>query len=112
LPGFVTFRPLFGLEATAVFALVSCLRADEGDVYSHHGMDSDEREDWTSGELVVVVNEEEQYSIWPADRTIPAGWREAGKRGNKAECLAYIEEVWTDMRPASLRRALEADRTE
>jgi MbtH protein len=52
----------------------------------------------------VVVNHEEQYSIWFHDREIPNGWREAGKTGNKAECLAYIEEVWTDMRPLSVRR--------
>jgi MbtH protein len=56
----------------------------------------------------VVLNHEEQYSIWPADRENPAGWRDAGKVGTKAECLAYIEEVWTDMRPLSLRRAMEA----
>ncbi len=55
----------------------------------------------------VVVNHEEQYSIWPADRECPPGWRDAGKTGPKAECLAYIEEVWTDMRPLSLRRAME-----
>ena len=58
-------------------------------------------------EFEVVVNEEEQYSIWPADRDIPAGWRTAGKRGKKAECLAYINEVWTDMRPLSLRKKME-----
>jgi MbtH protein len=52
----------------------------------------------------VVLNEEEQYSIWPADREPPAGWRRAGKRGPKVDCLAYIKEVWTDMRPLSLRR--------
>jgi MbtH protein len=52
----------------------------------------------------VVVNHEEQYSIWPADRTNPAGWTDVGKTGLKAECLAYIEEVWTDMRPLSLRK--------
>lgn len=52
----------------------------------------------------VVVNHEEQYSIWPADRENPLGWRDAGKRGSKADCLAYIGEVWTDMRPLSLRR--------
>jgi len=54
-----------------------------------------------------VVNHEEQYSIWPADRDPPAGWREVGKRGLKADCLAYIKEVWTDMRPLSLRRQME-----
>ena len=51
----------------------------------------------------VVVNDEEQYSIWPAGREIPNGWRKAGKEGRKKECLAYIEEVWTDMRPLSVR---------
>jgi uncharacterized protein YbdZ (MbtH family) len=51
----------------------------------------------------VVLNDEEQYSIWPADRDIPAGWREDGMSGLKAECLAHIDEVWTDMRPLSLR---------
>ncbi len=54
----------------------------------------------------VVVNDEEQYSIWFAERAIPPGWREAGKEGTKEECLAYIEEVWTDMRPLSLRKAM------
>jgi MbtH protein len=54
----------------------------------------------------VVVNDEEQYSIWFADRANPPGWREAGKEGTKEECLAYIEEVWTDMRPLSLRKAM------
>lgn len=56
----------------------------------------------------VVVNHEEQYSIWPVDRENPLGWREVGTRGSKAECLAYIEEVWTDMRPLSLRKQMEA----
>ena len=55
----------------------------------------------------VVVNHEEQYSIWPADRENPLGWRDVGKSGPKAECLAYIEEVWTDMRPLSLRKHME-----
>lgn len=51
----------------------------------------------------VVVNNEEQYSLWPQDKAVPAGWSKAGKQGSKAECLAYIEEVWTDMRPLSVR---------
>lgn len=55
----------------------------------------------------VVVNHEEQYSIWPADRENPLGWRDAGKTGLKEECLAYIKEVWTDMRPLSLRKKME-----
>jgi len=54
----------------------------------------------------VVMNHEEQYSLWPVDRDLPAGWREAGKRGSKAECLAYINEVWTDLRPLSLRKKM------
>ena len=66
---------------------------------------TDEREDTTIYE--VVVNHEEQYSIWPADRELPLGWNKAGKSGLKAECLAYIEEVWTDMRPLSLRKKME-----
>jgi MbtH protein len=55
----------------------------------------------------VVVNHEEQYSIWAAGDPIPAGWTATGPRAAKAECLAYIEEVWTDMRPLSLRRRME-----
>jgi uncharacterized protein YbdZ (MbtH family) len=55
----------------------------------------------------VVVNHEEQYSIWPADRESPLGWQDVGKSGPKAECLAYIEAVWTDMRPLSLRKHME-----
>jgi MbtH protein len=56
----------------------------------------------------VVVNHEEQYSIWPADRENPPGWNDAGKTGTKEECMAYIQEVWTDMRPRSLREATAA----
>jgi uncharacterized protein YbdZ (MbtH family) len=66
--------------------------------------DSD-REDTTI--YKAVVNDEEQYSIWPADRENPLGWRDAGKSGLKAEVLEYIKEVWTDMRPLSLRKRME-----
>jgi MbtH protein len=55
----------------------------------------------------VVINHEEQYSIWAADRSPPAGWRSVGKTGTKTECLAHVKEVWTDMRPLSLRRQME-----
>jgi MbtH protein len=55
----------------------------------------------------VVVNAEEQYSIWLADRGLPAGWRAVGKQGTKAECLDYIGTVWTDMRPLSLRERMQ-----
>ena len=54
----------------------------------------------------VVVNHEEQYSIWLADKANAPGWTDAGKAGTKAECLAWINEVWTDMRPLSLRKAM------
>ncbi|MEM8808439.1 MAG: MbtH family NRPS accessory protein [Cyanobacteria bacterium P01_G01_bin.38] len=54
----------------------------------------------------VVLNYEEQYSIWPADRETPPGWNDAGKDGTKQDCLDYIEEVWTDMRPLSLRKKM------
>ena len=55
----------------------------------------------------VVINEEMQYSMWPAGQKIPIGWKSAGKSGAKQECLSYIKEVWTDMRPLSLRKKLE-----
>jgi MbtH protein len=54
----------------------------------------------------VVLNHEEQYSIWLARRENPVGWRDAGKQGSKAECLEYIKTVWIDMRPLSLRQAM------
>ncbi|ACB75243.1 MbtH family protein [Opitutus terrae] len=56
----------------------------------------------------VVLNDEEQYSIWPVDLPIPGGWRHDGTTGTKPECLAHIKAVWTDMTPASLRRARNA----
>ncbi|HXA84869.1 MAG TPA: MbtH family protein [Candidatus Dormibacteraeota bacterium] len=66
---------------------------------------SEEREDLTM--YKAVVNHEEQYSIWPANRQNPPGWRDAGRSGSKAECLSFIKEVWTDMRPLSLRKKME-----
>jgi MbtH protein len=54
----------------------------------------------------VVMNDEEQYSIWLADRELPLGWRSIGSAGTKAECLAYIKTTWVDMRPLSLRKKL------
>jgi MbtH protein len=69
-------------------------------------MNRDEKEDTTI--YKVVVNHEQQYSIWPADRENALGWTDAGQAGTKAECLAYIKEVWTDMRPLSLRKKMEA----
>ncbi len=68
-------------------------------------MSDDEKEDTTT--YNVVVNHEEQYSIWPTYRDIPAGWKAVGKSGPKADCLDYIKQVWTDMRPLSLRKQME-----
>jgi MbtH protein len=68
-------------------------------------MYQDDQEDNTI--YKVVVNHEEQYSIWPVDRENALGWKDAGKNGLKAECLEYIKEVWTDMRPLSLRKKME-----
>jgi MbtH protein len=65
---------------------------------------SDEAEDPI--EYVVVINDEEQYSIWPAHQPLPAGWYDVGVRGLKQVCLDHIDEVWTDMRPKSLREAM------
>jgi MbtH protein len=83
------------------------LRADNSKPHQpqEEDMSQDEREDNTI--YKVVVNHEEQYSIWPADRENALGWNDAGKSGPKAECLAYIKEVWTDMRPLSLRKKME-----
>lgn len=71
-------------------------------------MATEDEEDLTIYE--VVVNHEEQYSIWPVDRAIPAGWKTVGVSGPKAKCLTHIQCVWTDMRPLSLRMRLEAAR--
>jgi MbtH protein len=68
-------------------------------------MDRNDKEDSTI--YKVVVNHEEQYSIWPADRENALGWRDVGKTGLKEECLEHIKEVWTDMRPLSLRKKME-----
>jgi len=64
-----------------------------------------ERDDTTV--YKVVVNHEEQYSIWPVDRANAPGWRDAGRSGSKQECLDHIKTVWTDMRPLSLRKRME-----
>ena len=68
-------------------------------------MNSDDKEDTTI--YKVVVNHEEQYSIWPAQKSNALGWTDAGKTGPKAECLAYVKEVWTDMRPKNLRLKMD-----
>jgi MbtH protein len=68
-------------------------------------MSADEREDTTV--YRVVVNHEEQYSIWPVDKENAPGWNDAGFSGTKKECLAHIEQVWKDMRPLSLRNRMD-----
>lgn len=68
-------------------------------------MSRDDGDDTTT--YRVVINHEAQYSIWPAERANPLGWTDGGKTGHKEECLAYINEVWTDMRPLSLRKAMD-----
>ena len=65
----------------------------------------DEEED--NRDYIVVVNHEEQYSIWLADKELPLGWTKVGFKGKKPECLAYIKEVWTDMRPLALRKKMQ-----
>jgi len=56
---------------------------------------------------LVLINHEEQYSLWPSYKLIPAGWKAIGEERTKNECLAYVDEVWTDMRPLSLRKQME-----
>ncbi|EWC63680.1 putative MbtH-like protein [Actinokineospora spheciospongiae] len=68
------------------------------------------REHTAGPRVQVVVNHEEQYSIWPADREPPAGWTPVGVAGPEEECLDWIEAHWTDLRPLSLRRAMGAER--
>ncbi|RUS95290.1 MbtH family protein [Dulcicalothrix desertica PCC 7102] len=68
-------------------------------------MNIDDKENKTT--YKVVVNHEEQYSIWPSERDNPLGWCNAGKTGLKEECLEYVKQVWTDMRPLSLRQKME-----
>ncbi len=58
-------------------------------------------------EFSVVINDEEQYSIWPSDKYLPIGWKKTGQYGTEKDCLDYIDNVWTDMRPLSLRKAME-----
>jgi MbtH protein len=75
--------------------------------HSEDSMASDPETDTQT--YLVVVNAEEQYSIWPAEKMIPAGWTAVGAPRLKADCLKYIEEVWTDMRPLSLRKRMEEE---
>jgi uncharacterized protein YbdZ (MbtH family) len=65
-----------------------------------------------AGEFCVLVNDEEQYSLWPTFCDVPLGWSAVGPRGKRAECLEWIEKTWVDMRPKSLRLQMERDAAE
>lgn len=60
-----------------------------------------------NAEYLILINDEEQYSLWPAFRDIPSGWKATGPKGKRRECLDWIDKNWTDMRPKSLRDAME-----
>src|SRR5688500_3639043 len=96
------YRPTEGNHSCESLA-DSCTLSNQH-LKKEESMNRDEQEDTTI--YKVVINHEEQYSIWPADRENPPGWKDAGKRGLKPECLRYVEEVWTDMRPLSLRQRM------
>jgi MbtH protein len=76
-----------------------------GNSFWEENMNSHNEEDKTI--YKVVLNHEEQYSIWPVDKENPLGWKDEGKSGTKQECLSHIKEVWTDMRPLSLRKKMK-----
>lgn len=61
-----------------------------------------------NGTFYVLVNDEDQHSLWPTFADVPAGWKVVFGEGNRADCLAYVEENWADMRPRSLRESLQA----
>jgi MbtH protein len=93
------------LDTTVVFGLVKLqLKTIFNDVNPLEPCMSIDAEDT---EFTVVINDEEQYSIWPTYKPVPEGWREVGIAGLKPYCLDYIERTWTDMRPRSLREAME-----
>lgn len=64
-------------------------------------------EDEDTRTYIVLINHEEQYSLWPHGKAVPDGWQAVGKEGSKADCMKYVDEVWTDMRPLSLRKKME-----
>ncbi|MEU7481584.1 MbtH family NRPS accessory protein [Lentzea sp. NPDC042327] len=57
----------------------------------------------------VLVNDEEQHSLWPLGKEVPHGWRAEGKQGSRQECMDHVDTVWTDMRPRSLREQMAAE---
>ena len=74
-------------------------------------MISKDRETEDTTTYKVAVNDEEQYAIWPEYKELPTGWRYGEKTGSKADCLAYIKDVWVDMRPLSLRQKMAQETT-
>ena len=67
-----------------------------------------DRDQDESRRYTVLINAEEQYSLWPKEKAVPPGWREVGQEGTRAECAAYVDATWLDMRPLSLRQAMSA----
>jgi len=65
------------------------------------------RKDTAEEEYEIVINNEEQYSLWPVDREVLAGWKTVGWRGTRQACLEHVEVIWTDMRPLSLRKKMD-----
>ncbi len=57
---------------------------------------------------IVLKNDEDQYSLWLKEKAVPAGWMAVGKEGSREECSAYVDQIWTDMRPRSLREKMDA----
>jgi MbtH protein len=68
---------------------------------------ADEEED--TRVYIVLINAEEQYSLWPKEKKIPPGWQSVDKEGSKSDCMSYVDTVWTDMRPLSLRKKMDAN---
>lgn len=65
----------------------------------------------TGAHYMVLVNDEEQYSLWHTSKALPNGWRDVGVYGSKEDCLAHVERVWTDITPLSVRKRLESMRS-
>ncbi|HEY2915100.1 MAG TPA: MbtH family NRPS accessory protein [Candidatus Angelobacter sp.] len=101
------FTSFYGPQADSRKASADCLLLHYAGLLTEKTMSRNEHDNEDTTIYKIVMNHEEQYSIWPDYKELPLGWRHAGKIGPKAECLAHIKEVWTDMRPLSLRRKME-----
>jgi MbtH protein len=89
------------------FTSLSCDHCRVAVFKIHFGGDNMDKDRENKTVYKVVVNHEEQYSIWPTHKENARGWSDGGKSGSKDECLEYIKEVWTDMRPLSLRKRMQ-----